>query len=121
MVVLIAGHNPPVQDDMMKQVCYKFKQDGGQEPVISFMEYEAIEDGHPLKYGDHAGYYETSYMMHLTDKVNLDANNFTKLPDLGVGTSIPVNDSNSYIGKQHFELQIKTLSAAVNKAYSTLK
>lgn len=121
LVVLICGHNPPVQDDMMKQVCYRFKHDDGTEPVISFMEFEAIEDGHPLKYGDHAGGYETSYMLHLCPElVDLSANDNTEIPDLGVGTTIPVKDSTADLGKQHFELQVSTLTNAIKKAYKAI-
>ncbi|CAM3631862.1 creatininase family protein [Erysipelothrix urinaevulpis] len=121
MVVLISGHNPPVQDDMMKQIAYQFKHDNGLEPVLAFMEFEALEDGHPLKYGDHAGGYETSYMMHLCpDLVDLSKNDKMLIEDLGVGTEIPVKESNADLGRQHFEIQIETLSKRIINSYEQL-
>lgn len=110
LVILVSGHNPPIQQNVMDEVCYRLKTQDGREPVVATMEYLLIPNGNPRRNSDHAGGYETSMMLHLCgDRVNQDANLDTEIPDLGVGCTIPVMDASAEEGRIRFDMQVSGL------------
>lgn len=104
MVVLISGHNPPIQMEMMKMVQEFFKE--SDKKIICNMECDLIDD-ESKRMCDHAGGYETSMMLYLNESlVKLDMNNDVENPMLGIETEYSVEDSSVEIGKEQFLLQI---------------
>lgn len=121
MVVLVSGHNPSIQQNLMDEVCYSMKTDEGQEPVIFTMEYTVIEKGNPRRVSDHAAGYETSMMLHLAhDRVNMKANDMQEIPDLGIGGRTSYLDASKEEGMACFELQVEGMSKFVTKHYQKL-
>lgn len=121
LVVLVSGHNPPIQKNLMDEVCYRFKTDEGKEPVVAVMEFEPMPEDDPRRHSDHAGGYETSMMLHLfPERVNLDANrgggagtpaDAQQDPLLGVGENpkLPLSKASAREGQERFELQVTGL------------
>lgn len=115
MIVLISGHNPPVQENIMKEVADYFKK--FNKKVIYSMECDCVKD-QSLKMCDHAGGYETSMMLYYNeDDVNLKANEGVSNPLLGIGTSYPLNTSSKEIGKEQALSQMKGMSEWVVNEY----
>lgn len=111
LVVIVSGHNALMQQFLFDEICYDMKSDDGVEPVCFTMEYTTIEEGNPKRYSDHAGYYETSMMMHLAgDRVNLHANDGYENPNLAISTVRPINEASAEEGRACFELQIDGLA-----------
>lgn len=63
LVVLISGHNPPIQQQIMDQVRDHFAPLG--KPVLTSMEFE-LADKPEYRISDHAGGYETAMMLALS-------------------------------------------------------
>ena len=121
LVVIVSGHNPSIQKNLMDEVCYLMKLDTGEEPVQFIFEFEAIEEGNPRRSSDHAGGYETSMMLHLAgDRVNMRANDGLENPKLAVYEEFPIEQATAEEGKIRFELQVDGLSAWVNKKMQKL-
>ncbi|WP_158299306.1 creatininase family protein [Paenibacillus antri] len=113
LVVLVSGHNPSIQQNVMDEVCYSFKSPDGAEPVVATMENKLVPRGDPRRGGDHAGGYETSMMLYLCkDRVRLEANEDADVPKLGVGDGgggIMLEEASAEEGKIRFELQVAGL------------
>jgi len=110
LVVIVSGHNPGLQQNMLDEICYMMKEDEGREPVAFTMEYTVIPEGHPRRHSDHAAGYETSMMLHLApNRVNMRANENVPEPNLAVGGKIPVADATAEEGKIRFDMQIDGL------------
>ena len=114
LVVMVSGHNPPIQQNLFDEICYLLKTPQGKEPVFFTMEYATIEQGHPKRSSDHAGGYETSMMLYLNgDRVNMKANDGQKEPDLAIYPEFPVNEATAGEGELRFGLQVAGLSKLV--------
>jgi len=112
LVVIVSGHNPPIQQNTMDEVCYRMKTEDGREPVVFTMEYAVIELGHPKRRSDHAGFYETSMMHYLAeDRVNMAANAGQELPYLAMSNTPPVEDASFAEGEECFALQTEGLAS----------
>jgi creatinine amidohydrolase len=120
MVVLLSGHNPPIQMNMMNEVCARFQTAEGCEPVIALFEFDTMEDSDPLKVPDHAGFYETSLMMYLTDRVNTEANTGQEIPELAIGTRRPLNEASSNNGMAIFKAQVESICSYIQRKYGEL-
>lgn len=125
LVVLVSGHNPPIQQNAMDQVCYLLKRPDGKEPVAATMEYQLIPKGDPRRSGDHAGGYETSMMLHLCkDRVRLDANEGMSEGKLGVGDGgggIQLEEASAQEGRIRFELQVAGLVEFAKRKLAALE
>jgi creatinine amidohydrolase len=122
LVVLVSGHNPPIQQNTLDDVCYQMKTPDGREPVYFTMEYTTIEPGNPRRSGDHAGGYETSMMLHLNgDRVNVRANEGTAEPNLAVIELFPVREATAEEGRVRFELQAQGLAKVVRQKLAALQ
>jgi creatinine amidohydrolase len=122
MVFLVSGHNPKIQEDLLHEVCYRFLDAEGKEPVVFTMEYQTIEEGNPRRGSDHAGFYETSMMLYLNpDRVKMDANKGMERPDLGIGTHRPVQEATAEEGKQCFLLQVDGFEKIVQERFADWK
>ena len=118
MVVIVSGHNAIAQQFLFDELCYEMKSDEGREPVCFTMEYAVLEENHPRRYSDHAGQYETSMMMHMTDRVNLRANDGCEIPDLAVHSRKPLSESSAEDGAEFFKLQIEGLAKFAREKYN---
>lgn len=115
MVVLISGHNPPIQEEVMKAVAETFKVEN--KKVIYAMECDCVID-EKSRMCDHAGGYETSMMLHYNEElVNLNANEGYQQELLGIGTSYSLETSSKEIGKKQADLQIAGMSEWVINEY----
>lgn len=113
LVVLISGHNAMTQDNVLSEVCYTFKEDD-REPVCFIMEFSPLPDGHPLKQGDHAAYYETSMMLfHNEELVNMNANKNQQIESLAIAGDRPYSDASAEDGAAFFEAQVEAVSEYV--------
>jgi creatinine amidohydrolase len=122
LVVMVSGHNPPIQQNLFDEVCYLLKTEDGKEPVFFTMEYTAIPEGHPKRSGDHAGGYETSMMLFLNgDRVNLKANEGQKERDLAIYNEFPVSQATAAEGELRFNLQVDGLSRLVRERLRRLQ
>lgn len=116
LVVIVSGHNPPIQQNLMDEVCYTMKTQEGSEPVFSIMEFAAVEEGNIRRSGDHAGGYETSMMLFLAgDRVNMNANNGVKTPVLAMHEEFPFGMATMEEGRIRFELQLNGLVKLVGE------
>jgi creatinine amidohydrolase len=116
LVVIVSGHNPPIQQNLFDEICYQLKTSEGKEPVFFTMENTAIEEGNPRRSGDHAGGYETSMMLFLNgDRVNRKANDGQKEPDLAIYNEFPVNQATAEEGRIRFNLQVEGLAKLVRE------
>jgi len=85
LVILVSGHNPGIQQNLMDEVCYRFMRADGARPVRALMEYMAVEEGDPRRHSDHAAAYETSMMLHLEPAcVNPHANEGQQIDQLAI-------------------------------------
>ncbi|MDP6040103.1 MAG: creatininase family protein [Candidatus Latescibacteria bacterium] len=108
LVIIVSGHNPGLQQNMLDEVCYIMKEDDGREPVVFTMEYQVMPEGDPRRHSDHAGGYETSMMLHLApDRVNMNANDNLPEPNLGVGSRTPVSEATGEEGQIRFDMQVE--------------
>jgi len=117
LVVLLSGHNPGIQINMMNEVCARFLTLDGREPVTALFEFDTMPAGHPLKVPDHAGFYETSLMMHLTDRVNPKANDGQDIPELAISTRRALGEADPAHGAEIFRVQVETLGVYVREKY----
>jgi len=114
LVVIVSGHNPPIQQNLFDEICYILKTADGKEPVFFTMEYTTIEKGNPKRSSDHAGGYETSMMLFLNgERVNLKANEGQKEPDLAIYSDFPVSQATAEEGRLRFNLQVEGLARLV--------
>ncbi len=122
LVVIVSGHNPPIQQNLFDEICYLLKTAEGKEPVFFTMEYTAIEKGNPKRSGDHAGGYETSMMLYLNgDRVNMKANEGQKEPDLAIYSEFPVNQATAEEGRIRFNLQVEGLIKLVRDRFARVQ
>ena len=111
LVVIVSGHNPACQQQMFERLCYDMKTEEGAEPVCFTMEYAVLENDNPRRHSDHAGFYETSMMMHLAgERVNPRANDNCEVPELAVSTSRPLAEASAEEGAAYYRLQIEGLA-----------
>lgn len=110
LVVMVSGHNPPIQQNLMDEVCHRFaRDDDSKSPVRALMEYSAVEEGNPRRHSDHAGAYETSMMMHLCpERVNQRANEGMIIDQLAIGGEHS-SLASAEEGRICFELQTRGL------------
>ena len=121
LVVIVSGHNPRAQQYLMDEVCYLMKTDEGKEPVCFTMEYMVLREDDPRRHTDHAGYYETSMMLHLApESVNLNANDSCPIENLGVMTDRPIKEATKGEGELRFALQVEGLVKFVKEKYEHL-
>ena len=110
LVIIVSGHNAKVQQDLFDELCKEMKISEGKELVFFTMEYKVLEDGDPRKHSDHAGHYETSMMMLMTDgRVNPRANDGCEIPELAVGTKRPLAEASAAEAEEYFKRQIDGL------------
>ena len=110
LVIIVSGHNAIAQQYLFSEVCHGFKSPEGPEPVCFTMEYAVLEKDDPRRHSDHAGFYETSMMMHLAEgRVNPRANDGCDLPELAVNTDRPLSESSAAEGEAYFGLQVAGL------------
>lgn len=110
LVVLVSGHNPPIQQNLMDEVCYLMRTKDDLERVISTMEYAVMPQGNPRRRTDHAAAYETGMMLHLQkDCVNMAANQEQDIPGLGIGGQEPAEQADAEDGAICFQLQTQGL------------
>jgi len=121
MVVLLSGHNPPIQINMMNEVCAKFQTADGHEPVTALFEFGAWDKNDPLNVPDHAGFYETSLMMHITGRVNMETNYGQENPELGIGTTLPVNDASDENGRLILDAEVESIITYVHEKFAQLQ
>jgi creatinine amidohydrolase/Fe(II)-dependent formamide hydrolase-like protein len=104
----------------MNEVCAQFLTPDGRERVTALFEFSAMEDSDPLKIPDHAGFYETSLMMHLTDRVNASANAGQEIPELAMGTNRPMNEASAEQGAAIFAAQVTSIVKYVQRKFNEL-
>jgi creatinine amidohydrolase len=121
LVVLLSGHNPPIQINMMNEVCVKFKTAEGREPVTALFEFSTMDKNDPLKIPDHAGFYETSLMMHITGRVNMEINAGQDIPELALSTNRPLNEASAENGAAIFNNQVETLCKYIQRKFDELR
>ncbi|MBP3963987.1 creatininase family protein [Paenibacillus lignilyticus] len=110
LVVLVSGHNPSIQQNVLDEVCYHCKSPDGFEPVCFTMDYLLMEADDPRRASDHAAGIETSMMLHLNkDRVNMEANAGHAREHLGIGGSMPYSDATAEEGELRFNLQVAGL------------
>jgi creatinine amidohydrolase len=110
LVIIVSGHNAVAQQYLLDELCYEMKSAEGFEPVCFTMEYAVLEKNDPKRHSDHAGFYETSMMMHLTEgRVNPRANEGCEAPELAVNTGRPLAEASAAEGEQYFRLQVEGL------------
>lgn len=111
LVIIVSGHNPGIQENLLSEVCYMMKTFEGEEPVQFTMEYTVIEAGNPRRASDHGSGYETSMMLFLTgDRVNLKANDGQKRPELAISGNTSYITATSEEGENCFNLQVEGLT-----------
>lgn len=121
LVVIVSGHNPPIQQNTLDEVCYLMKTADGREPVFATMEYTTIPTGNPRRASDHAGGYETSMMLYLNgDRVNMRANDGQKIPKLAVGEAFPIEQATAEEGRIRFDLQVEGLMRLTKERLAAL-
>jgi len=120
LVIIVSGHNAVAQQYLLDELCHEMKSAEGFEPVCFTMEYAVLEKNDPRRHSDHAGFYETSMMMYLTEgRVNPRANDGNETPELAVNTNRPLAEASAAEGEQYFQLQVKGLiQYARNRFYS---
>jgi len=118
LVILVSGHNAVAQQHLLDELCYEMKSPEGREPVCFTMEYAVLEKDDPRRHSDHAGFYETSMMMHLAQRrVNARANDGCEAPELAVNTRRPLGEASAAEGEKCFRLQVEGLTRfAIGKA-----
>lgn len=110
LVVMVSGHNPPIQQSLMDEIGYIMKSPAGDEPVCFIMDYTLVEEGNSRRNSDHAAGVETSMMLHLQpNRVNMQANDGHARPDLGQLGSFPYHEATAEEGRIRFELQVDGL------------
>ena len=121
MVVLLSGHNPPIQIIMMNEVCAKFLTSDGREPVTALFEFGALDKDSPFNnIHDHAGFYETSVMMHITGRVNMEANTGQENPELAVTTRRPLEGASAEFGASALAAEIDSICPYIQRKYREL-
>jgi len=111
LVVIVSGHNATPQQLLFDRLCYEMKSDEGLMPVCFTMEFAVLEKDDPRRHSDHAGFYETSMMMHLTgERVNTNANDNCEIPELAVSTTKPLAHASAEEGAEYFRLQVQGLA-----------
>jgi creatinine amidohydrolase len=106
LVILVSGHNPTIQQNVMDEVCYALKTPDGKEPVCAAMDYTLVEPGDPRRSSDHAGGCETSMMLYLNgERVNMRANDGMARRELAIGGSFAFDQATAEEGEIRFKLQ----------------
>jgi creatinine amidohydrolase len=110
LIVMVSGHNPPIQQNLMDEVCYICKTAEGGEPVCFAMDYSLIGQGNPRRASDHAAGIETSMMLFLNpDRVKMDANKGHEREQLGLGGVMPYDEATAMEGETRFHMQVEGL------------
>lgn len=111
LVIIVSGHNATPQQLLFDRLCYEMKTEEGHMPVHFTMEYAVLDKDDPRRHSDHAGFYETSMMMHLTGgRVNQNANDNCEIPELAVSTRRPLADASPEEGAEYSRLQVEGLA-----------
>lgn len=120
LVLLVSGHNPSFQQNLMDEVCFAFTKEAGSSPVRAMMEYAFVEEGNPRRHSDHAGAYETSMMRYLaSDRVNMQANQGQVVDQLAIwGEHAGLATAEE--GRLCFELQTEGMVRYVQEALAAL-
>lgn len=118
LIIMISGHNPPIQMQIMREAAEEAAMPGKQ--ILTLMEFETADDPE-LRISDHAGDYETSMMLALTDAVRKDANEGLDEPELGIATARPVMTASAQRGQRIFESQVRGLAETAVSAMRKLK
>ena len=118
-IVLLTGHYPPSQIRLLRKECRRFNRAGGalavgvpEQAFATDIEY----------YGDHAGMWETSFMMAIRPElVDLSAMpaglpTMERLVQFGVMGQDPIAKANAERGKQAIEHVTQRLAAVLKKA-----
>jgi len=122
LVIIVSGHNAQSQQHLFDELCFEMKTPQGTQPVCFTMEYTVIEKGDPLRHSDHAGFYETSMMMLLTDdRVNIKANDGCENPNLAMSDNRPISESSASEGEKYLNAQIEGLVKFAQKKFEELK
>ena len=122
LVIIVSGHNPMLQQNLMDEVCYRMKTEDGREPVCFTMEYTVIEKGHEKRRSDHAGFYETGMMQFLAGgRVNMAANAGQEIPYLAMTQTPPVEGASAEEGRICFELQTEGLARLAGEKLAALQ
>ncbi|WP_308639626.1 creatininase family protein [Paenibacillus silvisoli] len=121
LVVLVSGHNPSIQQNVLDEVCYICKTDDGAEPVCFTMDYLLMEPDDPRRASDHAAGIETSMMLYLHgDRVNMEANKGHEREHLGVGGEMPYSAATAEEGEYRFRRQASGLVRFATERYGRL-
>jgi len=110
LVIIVSGHNAMAQQYLFDELCYEMMTTDGRERVCFTMEYAVLEENDPRRHSDHAGFYETSMMMYLTDRVNPRANDNCEAPELAISTTRPLKEASPSEGEEYFKLQAEGLA-----------
>ena len=121
LVVIVSGHNPQIQQNVLDEVCFELKTPENREPVFFAMEFTGIARGNPRRGSDHAGGYETSMMLFLNgDRVNMKANDGQAIPKLAIYEAFPIEKANAEEGRIRFELQVEGMVQMVRERLARL-
>lgn len=111
LVIIVSGHNPNIQRNLLDEVCYLMKTPEGKEPVQALMEFDAADPGKMRMKPDHAAGYETSMMLHLAgERVNMRANDGQEIPDLAILGSTPYHEASREEGELYFDMEVDSLA-----------
>ncbi|REE78599.1 creatinine amidohydrolase [Paenibacillus taihuensis] len=121
LVVLISGHNPSIQQNVIDEVCYRLGREDGMEPVVFSMDYTLMEPDDPLRASDHAAAIETSMMLHLHgDRVNMATNDGHEREHLGVGGERPYSAATAAEGELRLQRQVDGLVRFAGGRYARM-
>ena len=121
LVIIVSGHNAMTQQYLFDDLCYRFVTPDGVQPVCFTMEFAVLEEGNPKRHSDHAGFYETSMMMHLQgERVNPRANDGCEIPELAIGTNRNLSEASAIEGAEYFRLQTDGLARFAREKYAKI-
>jgi creatinine amidohydrolase len=118
-IVLLAGHYPASQVTLLRKECRRFNKAGGALAIGIPEQAFAIDIGY---YGDHAGMWETSFMMAIRPElVDLSAMpaglpTLERLAKFGVMGQDPISKANAEKGRQAIEHITQGLAAVLKRA-----
>lgn len=122
LVIVVSGHNPLLQQNLLDDVCYRMKDAEGAEPVCFTMEFAVILEGDPRRHSDHGAGYETSMMLHLApERVNMQANDGMAVPNLAIGGRTPFHEATAEEGEIRFRMQTDGLIAFAETKLAALR
>ena len=121
MVVCLSGHQVWTLSDVVERVSYDFLTPAGERTVLFGTELSVCPP--EVGEGDHAGFHETSMMLHpCPDCVRLDANDGSDAPDLGVGNQPGLHYSQATAGEgaRRFSLAVDGTVRWVQESFAKL-